>query len=474
MTGVSKAFRNGTRVLTVLGAILALTGAASAAVRHDGKWPDSDKAVSLDVERASKQDAIKKLADAAGWSVVMPSGALGSSEPVDIHVKNQPPGKVLDIILGDGAYVATRDGTLINIGKEGAPAGRDHAEHDEHDERGEHEGHDFPAMPPMPATPPVPGAPPMPPMPPGMGEHAEKHHGKRGEDRVVTGGHVTIEKGDTVGDVTVLGGSLDVKGEVEGDLAVFGGSVRIHDGAHVHGDAAVIGGALNVDDGATVDGDVGVIGGSLKRGDKAKIGGEARDDNGEIKLHVNVGEDDEDEAKHESKLAHLGRKVGSSLTGSALFFIFGSIFLALGTQRMATLKSEIAARPMKNFALGVIAAIAGIVTFVLLCVTVIGIPVALVSLLLAFVAVYAGVTAVLTTAGQALVGHKTRNPYVHLALGCALLLVFGALPWVGPFIEAGVILVGVGVLVATRCAGLIPPRNARPTPADPYRTAADL
>ena len=73
---------------------------------------------------------------------------------------------------------------------------------------------------------------------------------------MVTGGHVTIEKGETVGDVTVLGGSLDVFGDVEGDLAVFGGESRDPQGGEVHGDAVTLGGSLTVDDGAQVNGDV--------------------------------------------------------------------------------------------------------------------------------------------------------------------------------------------------------------------------
>jgi hypothetical protein len=479
--------RGGRAVAALLvAAALGVSGVASATVRHDGKWPeaDKDKTVSLDVAGVSRQEAIRKLADAAGWSVVMPNGPMGNPEPVDIHVKGQSPSKVLDLILSDGTFVATRDGTMINIAKDGAARESESEEGDEHGAAG------FPAGS-MPAMPPVPPVPPMPPMPPvpGIaplasasmlhGLHGKKH-GRHGEDRVVTGGHVTIEKSDVVGDVTVLGGSLDVEGEVQGDLAVFGGNVRIHDGAQVHGDAAVVGGALNVDDGATVDGDVSVVGGSLKRGDNAHIGGEARDDKGKINVNVNVDDNDEDTAEdaHQAKaswFSHVMSETGSAITRSAFLFIFGAIFLALGTARMETLKTEIAARPMKNFALGVMGGVASVVGFVLLCVTIIGIPVALVSLLVGAVAVYAGVTAVLTTAGQAVMGHKTKNPYVHLAVGCAMLLVLGALPYIGIFVRAAVMFIGIGVLVATRCAGLIPSRHVpRQTPVDPYRTAADL
>jgi hypothetical protein len=285
---------------------------------------------------------------------------------------------------------------------------------------------------------------------------------------VVTGGHVTIEKGETVGDVTVLGGSLDVFGDVEGDLAVFGGESEIHEGGEVHGDAVTLGGSLTVDDGADVDGDVSVIGGSLHRGDKAKIGGSARDDKGELKVSI----DSDDDAKAEPKAPHhFVSSMATSMSESALMFVFGAVLLALLTKRVDALKVEVASRPMRSFAVGIVGSIVGVIALLALCVTIVGIPLAFVGSLAVVVAVYGSVTAVLTTVGQALLGHKTSNPYMHLALGCALLFVTASIPVVGGFVIAAVVFTAIGALIATRAAGLVPPRT-RTTPSDPYRTAA--
>jgi len=267
-----------------------------------------------------------------------------------------------------------------------------------------------------------------------------------------------------------------VIGQVNGDLAVFGGDVHVHEGGEVHGDAALIGGSLVLDDGATIEGDVGVVGGSLKRSEKSHIGGEARDEKGEIKVNVDLSDDEDAADTHamdvRSRASRVASHVGRAITANAFLFIFGAILLALGTSRMDTLKAEIAARPMRSFALGVVGSIGAVVAFIMLCVTVIGIPVAFVGLVVLVVAAYAGMTAALTTAGQAIFGHKTKNPYVHLAAGCVMLLVLGSLPVIGNFVWAGVVFVGIGTLVATRGAGLIPNRKAR-TPSDPYRTIAD-
>jgi hypothetical protein len=128
---------------------------------------------------------------------------------------------------------------------------------------------------------------------------------------------------------------------------------------------------------------------------------------------------------------------------------------------MDTLKREVLAHPARAIAFGVMGTIASFIIAVVLCITVIGIPVAVVGLLLATFGSYAGVCAVLTGTGEALVRHKTKNPYMHLFVGCALFLVLGSIPVVGGFITAAVALAGIGVMFATRGAGFVPPRGGR-------------
>ncbi len=442
--------------ITTLAAIAAMTtfGAmASARVRHDGQWPVKEPAVSLDATNLDQDDAIKRLADAAGWSVVVKQGVdAPPSGPVSLHVTNQPPPKVLDLILSNGDYVVKRDGTIVSIERVGAA--------DDDADRATTE-------------PPLPPEPPAPPDPPG-GHH---HHGRhRHSDRTVTGGHLTIEKGESVGDVTVLGGSVDVLGDVQGDLGVFGGSAHLHDGGEVHGDAVTLGGSLEIDDGATVDGDVTRIGGSVGKRGKAHVGGTVRD--GEPRISVSLGDDDEDDEDASAKSVagkpgghHFLQAAGDKLTSSAMLFAFGAVLLALATKRVEAIKVEVASRPMRSFALGIVGSALGVVALVALCVTVVGIPLAVIGVLGAVFAVYGSITAVLTTAGQAILGHRTMNPYAHLAAGCFIFFVGGSIPVVGGLLIAAVVLTSIGALVATRGAGLVPPR-VRTAPTDPYRSAS--
>lgn len=443
------------RGLLAAAAALSLSMPALAAVRREGVWPEKEPTVSLDLKRVPRDEAIKSLAEAAGWSVVVHAPA---GDPVDVHVKDQPAGKVLDLLLMDGNYVANRDGALIAVVRgEAAAADASRASA-------------APPVPPVAAAPPMPPEPPAPPVPPRAIPGPPPPPAPplpppapsvRGGNRVVTVENLTIPKGEVVHDVSVLGGSLDVYGAVTGDISMMGGSVHVHEGARVMGDVEAAGGMLTVENGARIDGDVEILGGSVKQGESAIIGGEVKTKPTLARSARSTG----------SRIAH---RAGKALTSMSLLFVVGAVLLALASGRMEKLKVEVAARPMRSFAMGVVGVIAGAALLVALCVTIIGIPFAIIGLLAAFMAAWAGICAVLETVGGALLGHRTRNNYVHLAAGCGVFLVLTSIPYVAGFAIAAVVLTGIGVLVATRLAGLIP-QKAKPGSMNggspPYRAA---
>lgn len=158
-----------------------------------------------------------------------------------------------------------------------------------------------------------------------------------------------------------------------------------------------------------------------------------------------------------------------SMAAVGALWVYGAVLLALAGPRMRDLEVEVVERPMRSFALGVVGLGAAIGAAVLLCVTVIGIPFAVIGVLAGVLFGYAGVCAVLTALGAVLLNHRSTSPYVHLAAGCALYLVASSVPWVGDYVTLTLALFGIGVVVATRGAGLLPRRFGN---GDPYRTAA--
>ena len=403
---------------------------ASAEVRLDGSWPDADQPVSLRADQVSRQQALQLLSEAAGWSIV----AQGlTDDRIDLSVRDQPAAKVLDMILSGNDYVAAREGERVTIGLDNALV--------------------------APAAPSVPPAPVKP---------VDDSASDQDRDRTVFGGNLRIEKGERVEDVVVLGGHVDVWGVVEGDLEVMGGEARLHEGSHVLGDVSALGGSLHMDDHARIDGDVEVLGGAVHRARGAIIGG-AVSGNGtdhDVASAAFVPPPAEDWS-----FARMMDDATSAMTRTLLLFVFGAIFWALGRERLESLEVEIAKRPMKSLALGVVGAISAALMAIALVVTVVGIPFAVAGSLLTILVAYVGACVVLSTIGQAFLRHRTENRYVHLGLGCLLFLLFTAIPYVGTFVWLGVLLTGLGAVVATRGAGLLPASRPR---ADhgPYRTAA--
>ncbi|HEU4404218.1 MAG TPA: polymer-forming cytoskeletal protein [Polyangiaceae bacterium] len=461
--------------LGLAAALLATAAPALAALRREGEWPKSEKAVTLDLSRTPRADALRKLAEAAGWGLLTRGVDEGL---VDLHVKNQPADKVLELLLSEGDYVAQRSGTLLSIRGEGAPGpgGAPPSPPSPPDA----------PVPPAPPAPPVPAAPPVPPVPT-----------VRGEDRSVRGGNVKVAADEVVHDITVYGGSVQIWGTVTGNVSVFGGSVHLHPKSHVYGSATVLGGSMRLEDESRVDGDVGVMGGNLKRSQKAIIGGKVNtagghddgddgddgdDDDDDDKPHVRVtisGDDDGPKAESKgSKAAKAGDgrslaaraydQVSDAVQGATVLFLFGVVFIALAGSRFEKLQEAVAARPMKALAMGFLGVLASGVLLLALAVSVVGIPFAIVAALLAPLGGAAGVCAALSTLGRGLSGHRTTNPYVHLAVGCALLAAAVSIPFAEDVVTLALIFMGFGAFVVTRAAGFVPPSKRN----GPYRTSA--
>lgn len=385
-------------------ATLALSGDARAEVTLEGDWPGEGEAVSLELSGVSRTEALRELAAEAGWSLVLRDGF---DDRVDLTVKGQPAKKVLDALLDDGSWVAKRSGTMVTISRSnGSPSAE--------------------------------GAPP-----------AEAEDGtappEKQRDVEVWGKNLRIGKDEVVHDVTVMGGTVEIEGRVTGDLAVVGGQANLLKGAHVEGDASATGGLIRIEDGARIDGDLGVVGGSIEGAENAKVGGSVKLDPAEGESRASWGE----------RAVH---KISEAIRTASFFFVIGALTIALGGVRAESVRAEVAARPMRSAAMGLVGILGAALLLVVAALTIIGIPVAFVGALGLVVALFAGITSALTVLGAAVARHKTENPYIHLAAGCVLFLLAGLLPVVGGLLQLGVVLAGIGAIVTTRAGGLLDKR----------------
>jgi hypothetical protein len=396
--------------LTLLGLCAVTTNAHAQTVRA-GSWPEHDKSVSLSFD-GSKEEALRKLADQAGWSLV--SNLELGAKSVHLKLADVPADVALEAILdGEDAVNAKRTGNVLTLARaskvqEGvAPA-------------------------------------------PASSAKAEEHG-----DLSIHGQSITIRADETYDDVSVLGGNADVYGNITGDVVVTGGRLTLHDGARVKGDATAIGGTLHVEKNVHIDGNVGVVGGVYTRDDGAVIKGDVVQKPSEVPRTF---------------VERVREGSSNVLSSFAILFMIGCILIALADERLTRLRSEIAMKPMRSAALGLVSFLGAILGIVFLCVTVIGIPFALIAAIMLTFGIVAGEVALSSVVGEALSRHKTQNPYVHLALGAALVAIAGALPWVGGILGVLTACVALGSFVSTRAAGLV--KQSAAVGTAPYRSTS--
>ena len=411
-------------VLALLCPLLALPGAASADVKLDGEWPAESPKVSLDATKISRSEALKQLAEKASWSLVVKGAGdklveLDAPLRVDVHIKDQPADKVLAVLLADGSWVAKNDGGIVSITT--APQGAvDQA-----------------------SPPPVPEAPPA----PTTIKTVKKRNVK------VFGDSARIGKDEVVHDVTVMGGSVLIEGRVTGKLAVFGGHAELASSARIDGDVALTGGDIKFEEGAEIGGDLAVVGGSVEGANSVKVGGSTE-------LDPSDGE------QQASFFVRAGHSISSGMRTAAFLFIVGALFVALGGVRAESVRTAIAASPMRSIALGLVGLVGSIVALFLVALTIIGIPFAAIGGIAAVALAFAGTASAAVVLGAMVAGHKSQNVYVHLAAGCALFMVAGFVPWIGGWVQAAIVFAGIGGMVATRAMGFLE-RKTKPSFPNP-------
>jgi len=93
------------------------------------------------------------------------------------------------------------------------------------------------------------------------------------EDRAGFGNDITIDEGQTAGDVACMFCNVHVHGEVRGDVAVMFGKVEVDPGRNIAGDVAMLGADLNLGPGASVGGDLALAAGDVNSGPGARVHG---------------------------------------------------------------------------------------------------------------------------------------------------------------------------------------------------------
>lgn len=275
--------------------------------------------------------------------------------------------------------------------------------------------------------------------------------------RVQVGRDIVVPTGTVAaGEVVVVFSSIDILGEVRGDAIAIGGSINV-DGP-VRGDVVSVGGMVRLGADAVVDGEVIAIGGGVDRNPTARVlGGVTSIGMGELFRHP--------------RLLNISRKRWwSPAAASYLLYVLGLyalalLIIALVPSHVASVSRAIEIEWRRALFLGFVSLLLiGPVT-IIVAITVIGIPLALLIVLGFVLAKILGYTAFVSYLGGRIAGNE-RNLHrlAQLAIGVVVLALVRYVPLLGPVVSFIVTLVTLGAVLDTRFGTdrpWLPPRQAQ-------------
>ncbi|MCU0671348.1 MAG: polymer-forming cytoskeletal protein [Myxococcota bacterium] len=434
-----------TRRLSPIAALLIVASASAVhAQRFEGAWPEESTTVSVEVVDAPRSEAIRRIAEAAGLGVVV---RLDDDPNVTVRAHGV---SVRDALRGvlDDAHEVRREGSTLFV-RRSAPAPTSA----------------LPAVAPTEAVPAAATTPPVPPTqtvptspvlptiaasattPSATTPSTPAANPSRAEapvlpERRAFGGDVEVRADERVRSVSAFGGDVDVAGEVVENVVAFGGDVEVREGALVRGDLMATGGDVVVRRGGEVQGRIMTTGGELRVEDGARM--EQRP--------IDAADFD----RHEGIRSAL-----SSAVKHSLLFLLGLLFLGVFRERHANLARVIVERPGRTAVVGFFGMVGAVVLTIVLLITLIGIPGALVVGLGTFLAVYGGIAVTASVLGAVLPFEALAGrPVAQLFVGILVLYLLSLVPVLGGVVGVIVASLGLGAMLTTRF-GAREPRSAR-------------
>lgn len=285
-------------------------------------------------------------------------------------------------------------------------------------------------------------------------------------DVIAAGGMVTVT-GTVKGDLIVAGGSLNLRGTVEDDLRAAGGSIRI--GGKVNDDLIVGGGDVRIERDSTVGGDTKLGGGQVAIAGKtntveAAVGkltvANTAEINGDLRYwsdeKISVAEGAKISGTTEQKMVERkdegegkwrkgGVGVVLGIIGTALFAWLFSLIVSNKTHAVAeTMKAQFG----PNLLWGFLSLIAIPAAAIILMITVIGLPIGILTMLAFPLIVYLGWLMTVLTVGYWVYRWITKQEkvgsWVYALVGAVVLVLLGFIPVLGWIVVALVFLASLG------------------------------
>jgi hypothetical protein len=416
----------------------------------------SGKRFTGDFQDTDVSDAVRQIAEAADWSVVLPSRDHGT---VSARFKNAPVEDALRAVCRQAGLGAVREGAVVTFRERGGfPAlpgitrdlGRDIKRVTDEAAR-EVEKASRAAEKEL-----------------RRAERRLKSKGSEQGDKVIHG-DVVVRANQPARDVVAIRGSIKVEqgAQVRDAVAVLG-SIILEPGARAR-QAVAVGGSVRLDAGAEVEQDVVSVGGNLEKAPGAVVGGE--------EVSVGVPALSGLAGMLGSRMA-FGQKESGAFTVAQIlakfvvFFALGLLVLALFPRRLDAVASSFTTHPWKSIFTGLLGVVVLPILIVLLVATLIGIPLVPVAALMVVAAGVLGFSALAFYIGRTLPLRTQRATSVlQLAIGTAIVVLVTAVPILGGMAWIAAALLTFGAVLRSRFGSqggpVLPTTTVAPPPPPP-------
>ena len=259
------------------------------------------------------------------------------------------------------------------------------------------------------------------------------------------GGHVEV-KAIVDRNATIGGGDLvvDSAAVIGHNAYLIGGSIRVN--GTVHGGLLATGG--NVELNGVVGQDVEISAGALRLGPHAQIGGNLRYRVARDKVQIDPG------AKVTGTITALPVSKGPGLFGLLWTFggvLAGVVLVLLLPRFFAEAAAGIQERPIRTVIVGIVVPILTLIAIVVAGVTVLGLPLALITLLAFLFFGALSEVPVAVWLGERIMHSRTplgrQSTIVNFFIGALILLVLGVVPVLGGIVTFVASCVGFGALL---------------------------
>lgn len=249
--------------------------------------------------------------------------------------------------------------------------------------------------------------------------------------QVVAMGRDLEVRGEAAADVAAIGGSVAVSGRVRGDVIVLGGDARLESHATVGGDVFVLGGELEIEPGARIEGRS-VAYPTISSAWVILLGGPTL---GQPTLSPVV--------------------VGAKLALVAAWLVWTFLMFGVSGREVLSTSRGIRQEPFRNFFVGLSGTLAIFLTALLFsafAAAFVGVPLLLLSVLIALLLKMWGMAALFHALGEWLLERFGRRwtPLNAALLGLCLLGLLKLLPWGGAWSWTLASLIGVGASLTTK------------------------